>query len=242
MPAIYAERDPRKLPQVFTDALSGLVAAESYCVAVRDRRRGDRVWHVRSACAGHDDLVPVFFQYINEFAPASYRAATGSGEAVALSDFVSSAQLEQLGVYREYYRRVGVEDDLNINVMLDDVVICASAMRSRRGFHREERELMNALRPHFRQAWSNAQACAKPAGAPRGVEWSSARLEAKLGLTPREAQVLLWLAQGKTNPEIAQILRIRPNTVRTHLDRVFTKLGVNNRHAGALCALEVLGF
>ena len=48
-------------------------------------------------------------------------------------------------------------------------------------------------------------------------------------------------AQGKTNPEIAVILSIRPYTVRTHLERVFAKLGVETRHAAGLRAIEVLG-
>lgn len=61
-----------------------------------------------------------------------------------------------------------------------------------------------------------------------------------LGLTPREAEVLLWVAQGKSNPEIASILGAAENTVRVHLSHVFEKLGADNRHSVALQALEVL--
>lgn len=53
--------------------------------------------------------------------------------------------------------------------------------------------------------------------------------------------MLLWVAQGKTNPETATILGIRPLTVRTHLERVFSKLGVETRHAAGLRAIELLG-
>jgi DNA-binding NarL/FixJ family response regulator len=62
-----------------------------------------------------------------------------------------------------------------------------------------------------------------------------------LGLTPREAEVLLWVSQGKSNPEIAGILGAAENTVKVHLSHVFEKLGVDNRHAAALGALETLG-
>ncbi len=61
-----------------------------------------------------------------------------------------------------------------------------------------------------------------------------------LGLTPREAEVLLWVAQGKSNPEIATILGAAENTVRVHLSHVFEKLGADNRHAAGLVALEKL--
>jgi DNA-binding CsgD family transcriptional regulator len=52
-----------------------------------------------------------------------------------------------------------------------------------------------------------------------------------LGLTPREAEVLRWLAQGKSSFEIAAILSISDRTVSKHLERVYLKLGVENRHA-----------
>jgi DNA-binding NarL/FixJ family response regulator len=61
-----------------------------------------------------------------------------------------------------------------------------------------------------------------------------------LGLTPRVAEVLLWLAQGKTNPEIAVILGISEQTVKKHVLDIFNALGVETRTAAALRALEVL--
>jgi DNA-binding response OmpR family regulator/DNA-binding CsgD family transcriptional regulator len=60
-----------------------------------------------------------------------------------------------------------------------------------------------------------------------------------LGLTPREAEVLYWMAQGKTSPEIALILESAVNTVKKHAQRIYTKLGVENRTAAALRASEL---
>jgi len=62
-----------------------------------------------------------------------------------------------------------------------------------------------------------------------------------LGLTPREAEVLFWLTQGKTSPEIAVILEAAPNTVKKHAQNIFQKLNVDNRTAAALKAWEILG-
>ncbi len=61
----------------------------------------------------------------------------------------------------------------------------------------------------------------------------------KLALTVREAEVLHWIAQGKTNREIGQILDISPRTVNKHLEQVFQKIGVENRTAAASVALRV---
>lgn len=61
-----------------------------------------------------------------------------------------------------------------------------------------------------------------------------------LGLTAREAEVLYWIAQGKSNPDIAIILGANVRTVHKHVEHIFQKLGVETRNAAALSALEVL--
>jgi len=66
------------------------------------------------------------------------------------------------------------------------------------------------------------------------------QLQSSLGLTARESQVLHWIAQGKTNREIAQILEMSPRTVNKHLEQIFPKLAVDNRTAAAAVALRVL--
>jgi len=68
---------------------------------------------------------------------------------------------------------------------------------------------------------------------------SSAPLEA-LGLSPREAEVLLWVAQGKSNGDISTILGATEFTVKKHLTHIFEKLGLESRHAATVRALEVL--
>lgn len=68
---------------------------------------------------------------------------------------------------------------------------------------------------------------------------SSTPLEA-LGLTAREAQVLLWVAQGKANGDVAAILGMSEKTVKIHLGHVFEKLDVETRTAAACLAVETL--
>jgi DNA-binding CsgD family transcriptional regulator len=60
-----------------------------------------------------------------------------------------------------------------------------------------------------------------------------------LGLTPREAEVLSWVAQGKTNREIGLILGASARTVQKHLEHVFQKLGVESRTNAMLRAWQV---
>ena len=65
-------------------------------------------------------------------------------------------------------------------------------------------------------------------------------LGAAFKLTTREAEVLYWLAKGKTNRDIGDILGSSPATVKKHLERVYVKLGVETRTAAASVAMSRL--
>lgn len=63
----------------------------------------------------------------------------------------------------------------------------------------------------------------------------------RAALTPRETEVLYWLARGKTNRDIAEICGMKPRTVTKHLEHIFEKLGVETRAAAAVLASAELG-
>ena len=71
-------------------------------------------------------------------------------------------------------------------------------------------------------------------------DFSSALPLEKLGLTPREAEVLLWVAQGKASADVAIILGMSEKTVKIHLRHIFEKLNVETRTAAARTAIEHL--
>ena len=72
------------------------------------------------------------------------------------------------------------------------------------------------------------------------VDFSSSKPLESLGLTPREAEVLLWVAQGKSNADIATILATAEGTIKKHVQHIFEKLSVESRSAATLLALECL--
>jgi DNA-binding NarL/FixJ family response regulator len=65
-------------------------------------------------------------------------------------------------------------------------------------------------------------------------------LKEKFQLTTREAEVLTWIAKGKTNHEIALILDFSPRTANKHLEQIFRKLNVENRTTAAAVSLRYL--
>ncbi len=94
-------------------------------------------------------------------------------------------------------------------------------------------DLVRAIEARLRRSEQQAKREFKP-------DFSSAEPLLKLGLTPRAAEALLWLAQGKTNSDIATILGITESTVKKHVQEMFNKLGVETRGAATVRALEVL--
>jgi DNA-binding NarL/FixJ family response regulator len=89
-------------------------------------------------------------------------------------------------------------------------------------------ERVSALERRVRE-----RAAAKP-------DFSSSAPLRSLGLTEREAEVLLWVAQGKSSPDIAGILGISDTTAKKHVCNILEKLGLESRSAAMLRALEVL--
>ena len=57
-------------------------------------------------------------------------------------------------------------------------------------------------------------------------------------LTPREAEVLFWISEGKTNHDIGIILGAKTGTICKHVEHILSKLNVENRTAAAVVALE----
>lgn len=109
---------------------------------------------------------------------------------------------------------LGADDYLTKPVTASDLLGAVSAR-----FEREEKRPSADFKPDFS---------------------SAAPLETTLKLTPREAEVLLWVAQGKSNPEISTILGAAENTVKKHMQHIFEKLGIDSRNAAIVQALELL--
>jgi DNA-binding CsgD family transcriptional regulator len=84
-----------------------------------------------------------------------------------------------------------------------------------RDFDERDRLLLTLLRPHLIAAYRTAER----------------RRQAPAPLTPRQLEVLRYVAQGCTNTQIARRMHLSEGTVRTHLNHVYERLGVTSRTA-----------
>lgn len=70
------------------------------------------------------------------------------------------------------------------------------------------------------------------------AEWDIDWVRSSLGLTVREAEILMWISRGKTNKEAGLILGSSPRTINKHLEHIFEKLGVATRAAAVSMVLQ----
>ncbi len=181
-----------------------------------------------------------FFALSGEKHPhTEYYRRTRDGSARRISEVMPMRQFRQTEFFNELSRPQGINWQLTIYMpMSAESTLIFAACRQRPDFSEREKTLLELLRPHVAQAWKRAtrdeerrapQSEPGPNGL-RGLE--------RFGLTRREAEVLFWMSEGKTNPEIGVILGMRPATVKTHVERILAKMNCETRTAAARTALE----
>jgi DNA-binding NarL/FixJ family response regulator len=100
-------------------------------------------------------------------------------------------------------------------------------------------ELMSAVRTRLNRA-GIVKSALKQAGTFAPDFENTAPLIQAFGLTPREAEVMSWVAQGKSNSDIATLLEMSERTVKHHIGQCFQKMSVENRSTATLLVVETL--
>lgn len=177
------------------------------------------------------ELVEVVGEEVSPAAAAAYdtlgwqnplhcRLHARTDRVLRLSDLITRAQRRTLEWYSLVWKPHGIDDALRVwlpagpgrarSVYLE---------RSGKNYTNRDVRLFSLLRPHLIRMNANAEA--------------RRRFDGHKGLTPREAEVLGWIAHGSTNIEIAGLLFVSPHTVRKHVENIFEKLDVRTRTAAA---------
>ena len=157
----------------------------------------------------------------------------GEMTAVKMSDFFTLNQLKS-SVFWDWITLLQIRCYLSLPIASNAGVAAVTVSSACRDFSERDRLMLNLLQPHINQAQRNAElATARLAARTRPL--------AAYELTPRETEVAGWLAQGKTNPEIAIILEARPRTVEKHVEKILEKIGVENRTAAAATMIAGVG-
>jgi DNA-binding CsgD family transcriptional regulator len=192
---------------------------------------------------GFDTAVPefpramaAFGQMMMQYPLYSWDPKVNGGKPFYRSDFFTARQFRQLDIYQDCMRLLPSDDHCAIHVPSGPGEIAFFGIERWRGaeFSGRDRTLIGLAQQHLTNARQLARLRAED-----DIEGVDPARLAQAGLTAREADVLTWVSEGKTNVEIATILRINAQTVKDHVSAIFAKIHAPNRLAATLWALRV---
>jgi DNA-binding CsgD family transcriptional regulator len=177
-------------------------------------------------------------------------ARTGDGRAYRFSDVVSADELHALELYRRFYGPIGLEHQIAFTLPHPPARLLGVALSRRdRDFTDRERDLLDRARPFLIQAYRAAVeysrleddlARRRRASDPTAPDGLLDVALAGRGLTPRESQVVRWIAVGRSSAAAAEWLGISPRTAEKHLERAYAKLEVEGRSQAAAVAWSLI--
>ena len=224
-------------------ALNDYVASELTTLSVCDLLTGHRqVVGLPGVRLGANEI-DCFNRHFFEHPLVRHHGIEGALLTRRISDLVSRHAFQRSALYSDYYQRIGLEYAIAVPLLRDQRTR-VSVVLNRRGldFDERERERLELLRPHFAFLYRLACRSATPPAAEAPPSVPEAPLPPDIsapGLTQREAEVMHWLARGKTDADIAALLSISPRTVQKHLEHIYVKLGVETRTAAVMRALAL---
>ena len=211
-----------------TRQLPLLVASEITTLSVCDLARNTRsvVGDAEGAISAADRAS--FDRHFTDHPLVRYHARTPGGGAHRISDSLSLAQFRESALYNEYYRRIGIDHAIAVPLFVDRGLLVSFVLNRRRlDFSDRECALLDLVRAPLGALYRNL------------LLRKNDRGFTALPVTPREREVLSWLAAGKTDKDIGQILGMSPRTVQKHLQHIYEKLGVETRTAAVVRAMEI---
>jgi DNA-binding CsgD family transcriptional regulator len=184
---------------------------------------------------GLQSAFEAFGSLMHKYAPFRFDPAVNGGEPYSVPDFYTRRQFHDLDIYQEVHAPMGFSDHGFVLVPSPDAApVFIGLFRAGGDFRRAEKELLRLAQPHLANARQLALALTAVQHLPLEPE-----VFARLGFTARESEVISWLTYAKTNAEIGQLMRVRIDTVSRYLHAIYEKMGVENRTAAALHALEL---
>jgi len=212
-----ASRDVASFARTGVERLPRLVASEFSTLSICHLASGRREVYGLPAGTLSADERAAFDRHFYKHPLVRFHGYQGGGVAQRISDSVPFAEFRESALYNEYYRRVRIDHALALPIYVRDGLLVSFVLnRARRDFSDRERALLDLLRPHLAKLYRSTSALSS--------------------LTAREAEVLRWVAAGKSDAQIGAILGISGRTVQKHLQRVYEKLGVESRTAAAMRA------
>lgn len=215
--------------------LEALVPAEFIAFGSLDLKTSELSIGLNQSVPQFPAAMEAFGQLMGSYDLFCWDPTVNSGKPFCRSDFFSERQFRNLDVYSEVYQRIGIDNHCAVHVPTNAAEIAFFGIERLGGpdFSSRDRQMMEIAQSHLANA--------------RNLVWAQAEMAecgsepehlVPYGLSSREAEVLAWLAEGKSNEEIAILLGLRLYTIKDYLKSVFQKIGAHNRLEAALWAIR----
>jgi DNA-binding CsgD family transcriptional regulator len=210
-----AALDKASFARLGVDGLPALVASEFTTLSICHLASGKReVFGLPAGALSAQDRA-AFDRHFHEHPLVRFHAYQGGRVPQRITDSVPFEQFRRTALYNDYYRRIRIDHAIALPIYVRDGLLVSFVLnRTRRDFTDRECALLEVLRPYLAKIYQ--------------------RINTVGQLTTREAEVLRWVAAGKSDAQIGAILRISARTVQKHLQNIYDKLGVESRTAAAM--------
>jgi len=234
---IHSAEGLREFPSIVFSALGELLDGCLFSLETLNVKTGE----VISATSNN---VPISAEIKNRVVellpthPVMPVAQSGVKGAIKLSDCVTQRQLEKTALYADVFFPLGISRQTVATLEIPGHIAGVAVSRDR-DFTDEETLLLSLLAPHLALAHRNLQRIEALRATAAQVIPGPEDLE-RVGLTPREAEVLHWVMKGKQDCVIASILKISVRTVHQHIARILRKLQSETRGSAGYEAMVKL--
>lgn len=217
--------------------LTTLVSADMVNYGNLDPRTG--TMQATTTCDGLDwnKAVTGFGAFMKKYEYFNFDPTVNEGRPFFRSDFISTRNFRDLDIYSECFRILETIDHAAVHVPTGDG--CLAWFAAERGGNREFTERDRILLTIGQQHLTNSRQLALARQKVRDEFPLDAASFTRAGFTPRESEVAYWLTEGKTNGEIAVLMRLQTQTVKGYVATLFNKTGAGNRLALTLHLMEL---
>jgi len=171
-----------------------------------------------------------FDRYFDSHPLVRHHSVERGACAHRISDSLTRSAFLKTGLYNDYYRRLGLAYAIALPIRMDGRELVSFVLnRSGRDFADRELATLDVIRRPLQRLFDQLDSMPSPAPVGHAVVQAG-----KGPLSRREADVLRWVAAGKTDHETALLLGLSPRTVHKHLQHAYAKLGVENRTAAVM--------
>jgi DNA-binding CsgD family transcriptional regulator len=226
-------------PPIVFGALGELIPGATFSLETFNLKTGEVV----SATSNSMPISPEIKNRILELVPTHPVmpiARVGAKGAIRVTDCISQRQFEQTALFLDVFVPLGIRRQTVVTLDIPGHIAGVTVNRDL-DFTDEEALLLSLIAPNVALAHRNLQRMESLKTAADQVIPKPEDLE-RVGLTPREAEVLHWVIKGKQDGVIAGILKISVRTVHQHIARILRKLQSETRgSAGYEAMMKVKG-